>query len=172
MIASFRNVAPVVDPTAYVVASAVVIGDVVSGAQASVWFHTVVRGDVGAIRIGARTNLQDRVTVHVVGGKFGTTVGEDVTVGHGAILHGCTIGNRTLVGMGAIVLDGAEIADECLIGAGAVVPPGTKVTAGSLVLGNPARAIRPLTPEERASLLRSAERYVGYAAEYRAAGIS
>jgi gamma-carbonic anhydrase len=172
MIASFRNVAPVVDPTAYVVETAVVIGDVMIGAQASVWFHAVVRGDVGAIRIGARTNLQDRVTVHVVGGKFGTTLGEDVTVGHGAILHGCSIGDRTLIGMGAIVLDGASIAEDCLVGAGAVVPPGMTVSAGGLVLGNPARAVRVLTSEERAGLLRSAERYVGYAAEYRAAGIS
>ena len=172
MIASFRNVHPVIDASALVVASAVVIGDVTVGAESSLWFHAVVRGDVGAIRIGARSNLQDNVTLHVVGGRFGTTLGDDVTVGHGAILHGCAIGNRVLVGMGAIVLDGAEIADDCLIGAGALVTPGMRVPAGRLILGNPARVVRALTDEERATVLRSAAGYVGYAAEYRAAGIS
>ncbi len=172
MIASFRSLHPVIDPRAFVAASAVVIGDVVIGVEASLWFHAVVRGDVGAIRIGARTNLQDHVTVHVVGGRFGTTVGADVTVGHGAILHGCTIGDRVLVGMGAIVLDGAVIEDDCLIGAGALVTPGTRVPSGRLVLGNPARVVRALSADERSGLLRSAAGYVGYAAEYRAAGIN
>lgn len=161
-----------IDPSAFVAASAVVIGDVVIGVEASLWFHAVVRGDVGAIRIGARTNLQDHVTVHVVGGRFGTTVGADVTVGHGAILHGCTIGDRVLVGMGAIVLDGAVIEDDCLLGAGALVAPGTRVPSGRLVLGNPARVVRALSADERNGLLRSAAGYVGYAAEYRAAGIN
>ena len=171
MIANFRGTAPKIDRTVFVAASAVVIGDVVIGAEASLWFHTVVRGDVGPIRIGARTNLQDHVTLHVVGGKFGTTVGDDVTVGHGAIVHGCALGNRVLIGMGAIVLDGAEIGDDCLVGAGALVTPGTKIPPGRLVLGNPARIVRALSEEERAALVESAANYVGYAAEYRSAGI-
>jgi carbonic anhydrase/acetyltransferase-like protein (isoleucine patch superfamily) len=172
MIASFRNVQPTLAADVYVAASAVIIGDVVIGAASSVWFHTVVRGDTFPIRIGARTNLQDHVTVHVVGGRLGTTIGDDVTVGHGAIVHACTLGDRVLVGMGAIVLDGAAIGDDCLIGAGALVTPGTTAPAGQLVLGNPARVVRALRDDERAHLLRSAADYVGYAAEYRAEKIS
>ena len=172
MITAFRNVSPTIAGDAYVAASAVIIGDVTIGAASSIWFQSVVRGDTFPIRIGARTNLQDHVTVHVVGGRIGTTIGDDVTIGHGAIVHACRLGNRVLVGMGAIVLDGAEIADDCLIGAGALVTPGTHVAAGNLVLGNPARVIRALTDAERAHLVRSAADYVGYAAEYRAAGIS
>ena len=172
MISAFRGRTPQISPDAWIAASAVVVGDVVIGAQSSVWFHTVVRGDVFPIRIGARTNLQDHVVVHVVGGRIATTVGDDVTVGHRAILHGCAIGNRVLVGMGAILLDGAEIGDECLIGAGSLVTPGAKIPARSLVLGNPARFVRPLRDDEREHLVQSAAGYVGYAAEYRAAGIS
>ena len=171
MIASFRGASPAIDPSAYVVTSAVVIGDVTIGPEASVWFHAVVRGDIFPVRIGARTNVQDNATLHVSGGRAATTVGDDVTVGHGAILHGCTIGSRILIGMGAIVLDGAEIGEGCLIGAGALVTPGTRIPAGQLVLGSPAKAIRPLTAEEQALLLRSAENYVQYAAEYRQAGV-
>jgi carbonic anhydrase/acetyltransferase-like protein (isoleucine patch superfamily) len=171
MIVPFRDVIPSVDPTVFVAASAVVIGDVVVGAESSLWFHTVVRGDVGPIRIGARTNLQDHVTVHVVGGEHDVTIGDDVTIGHRAIVHGCVLGHRVLIGMGAIVLDGVEIGADCLVGAGALVTPGTKVPPGRLVLGNPARVVRELRDEERTALLASAANYVGYAAEYRAAGI-
>lgn len=171
MISGFRGVAPSIDPTVFVAESAVVIGDVVIGPQASLWFHTVIRGDVGPIRIGARTNLQDHVTVHVVGGRYGTTIGADVTVGHRAIVHGCALGDRVLVGMGAIVLDGAVVGEDCLVGAGALVTPGMQVPAGRLVLGNPARVVRALRDDERAALVASAANYVGYAAEYRAAGI-
>jgi len=171
MIGSFRNVHPQIDASVYVAPNATVIGDVAIGAASSVWFQAVVRGDVFPIRIGARTNLQDAAVVHVVGGKRATTIGDDVTVGHAAIVHGCTVGNRVLIGMGAIVLDAAVIGDDCLVGAGALVTPGTVVPAGSLVLGNPARVVRPLNDEERAHLVRSAADYAGYAAEYRAAGI-
>jgi carbonic anhydrase/acetyltransferase-like protein (isoleucine patch superfamily) len=171
MVSGFRGVDPTIDPTVFVAASAVVIGDVVIGAEASLWFHTVVRADVGPIRVGARTNLQDHVTVHVVGGRYGTTIGADVTVGHRAIVHGCTLGDRVLIGMGAIVLDGAVIGDDCLVGAGALVTPGMQVPPGMLVLGNPARVVRALRDDERAGLVASAANYAGYAAEYRAAGI-
>ena len=171
MIASFRGMAPVIDASAYVVDSAVVIGDVVIGAESSLWFHAVVRGDVYPIRIGRRTNVQDHATVHVTTGRAATTVGDDVTIGHGAIVHGCTIGDRTLVGMGAIVLDGVEIGADCLIGAGALLTPGTRVAPGQLVVGSPAKAVRALTAEERASLLASAVNYARVAAEYRIASL-
>ena len=172
MISGFRGVVPAIDPTAFVTASAVVIGDVVIGADSSVWFHGVVRADVGPIRIGARTNLQDHVIVHVLsGGRAATVLGDDVTIGHRAILHGCAIGNRVLVGMGSVVLDGVEIGDDCLIGAGSLVTPETKIPAGRLVLGNPARVVRELRDGEREGLLTSAANYVAYAAEYRASNI-
>ena len=171
MIAPFRHRAPTIDPTAYVTASAVVIGDVTIGPQSSVWFHTVVRGDVFPIRIGARSNVQDNATLHVFGGRSAVAIEDDVTIGHGAIVHGSTIGSRTLIGMGSIVLDGAEIGADCLVGAGALVTPGTRIAAGQLVLGSPARTVRALTQAERDSLLDSAARYLTYAAEYRAAGL-
>ena len=171
MIAAFRGKTPTVDPSAYLVQSAVVIGDVTIGPEASLWFHTVVRGDVCPVHIGARTNIQDNATVHVTTGRFATTIGDDVTVGHGAIVHGATVGSRTLVGIGAIVLDGAEVGEDCLIGAGAVVTPRTRIAGNQLVLGSPAKAVRPLTDEERASILRSAESYARVAAEYRVAGL-
>jgi carbonic anhydrase/acetyltransferase-like protein (isoleucine patch superfamily) len=171
MIAPFRGVAPRIASSAFVTDSAVVIGDVVIGPDTSLWFHSVVRGDVYPIRIGRGTNIQDHATLHVLSGRAATTVGDNVTIGHGAIVHGCTIGNRTLVGMGAIVLDGVEVGDDCLIGAGALLTPGTHIPAGQLVLGSPAKATRPLTGEERASLLASAEHYAKVAAEYLAAGL-
>ncbi len=171
MITDFRGRSPAIDPSAFIADSAIVIGDVAIGPQASVWFYSVVRGDVQPIRIGARTNIQDHATVHVTSGRFGTTLGDDVTVGHGVVLHGCVIGDRTLVGIGAIVLDGAEIGDDCLVGAGALVTPQTRIAPGHLVLGSPAQAVRALTSAERAELRASAARYVHHAAEYRAAGV-
>ncbi len=171
MILAFRGVTPAIDATAHVVTNAVVIGDVTIGPESSVWFNAVIRGDVHAIRIGARTNVQDHVTVHVFAGRSPTVIGDDVTIGHRAVVHGCTIGSRTLVGIGAIVLDGAEVGEDCLVGAGAVVTPRTRIPAGQLVLGTPAKAVRALSAAERAELVASAERYVRYAAEYRAAGI-
>jgi carbonic anhydrase/acetyltransferase-like protein (isoleucine patch superfamily) len=171
MIAPFRGVAPRLDPSVFVADSAIVIGDVEIDADASLWFHAVVRGDVFPIRIGRGTNVQDHATLHVLTGRAATTVGSDVTIGHGAIVHGCTIGDRVLVGMGAIVLDGVLVGDECLIGAGAVVTPGTRVPPGQLLLGNPARITRALTDAERAGLLASATNYARVAAEYRVAGV-
>ena len=171
VIAAFDGKTPALDPSVWVVDSAVIIGDVRLGAESSVWFHAVLRGDVERIRIGARSNVQDNATVHVTGGRFGTTVGDDVTIGHAAVLHGCTVGNRCLIGIGAIVLDGAEIGDDCLVGAGALVTPGTQVPAGSLVLGSPARRVRELNADEVAHLRRSAANYVSHARAYRSAGV-
>jgi carbonic anhydrase/acetyltransferase-like protein (isoleucine patch superfamily) len=167
MLLPFNGTAPQIDPTAYVQSSARVIGDVHLGAHASIWFQTVVRADVHHIRIGSRSNIQDSSTIHVTSGVWPTIVGDDVTVGHGVILHGCTIGNRCLVGIGAIVLDGCVIGDECLIGAGALLTPGTKIAAGHLVLGSPAKVVRKLKPAEREHIRQSAQNYVERAMQYR-----
>jgi carbonic anhydrase/acetyltransferase-like protein (isoleucine patch superfamily) len=171
MIAPFGDRVPRVDPSAFVVDSAVVVGDVVVGPEASLWFHAVVRGDVERVRLGARTNIQDNATVHVTRDRWPTLVGDDVTIGHAAVLHGCVVGDHCLVGIGAIVLDGAVLEAECLVGAGALVTPGTRVPPRSLVLGSPARRVRELTGDEVERLHRSAAGYVARAAAYRAQGL-
>jgi carbonic anhydrase/acetyltransferase-like protein (isoleucine patch superfamily) len=162
-----RGQAPRLHPTAFVEASAQIIGDVEIGEGSSVWFNCVVRGDVNPIRVGARTNIQDLSLVHVQSRKFGTTLGDDVTVGHHVVLHGCTLGSRVLVGMGAILMDGVEVGSDCIVGAGTLLTPGTKVPDGSLVVGSPGKVRRALTDDERAFLLTSAQNYVAYAKEYR-----
>lgn len=164
----FRGQSPRVHPSCFVEDSAQVIGDVELGEDSSVWFNTVIRGDVNSVRIGRRTNIQDLAMIHVTSQQHTTTVGDDVTVGHHVVLHGCTIGNRVLVGMGSVVMDGVEVGDDCIIGAGALVTPGTKIPAGSLALGSPAKVKRPLTDEERTFLRESAKHYVHTAAEHRA----
>jgi carbonic anhydrase/acetyltransferase-like protein (isoleucine patch superfamily) len=171
MLIALEDLAPVVHPSAYVHSSAHVIGDVHLGAESSVWFHSVLRGDVHRIRIGARTNIQDNSTIHVTHDRHATVVGDEVTVGHNVVLHGCTVGARCLIGIGAIVLDRCVIGDECLIGAGALLTPGTTVEPGHLVLGSPARVIRPISDAEREHLRQSAAGYVANAARYRAAGV-
>jgi carbonic anhydrase/acetyltransferase-like protein (isoleucine patch superfamily) len=161
---------PRLAPSAFVADGAVVVGDVEIGDDSSVWFQSVVRGDVNLIRIGARTNVQDHSVVHVSSGTHPTFVGDDVTVGHRVVLHGCTVKDRCLVGIGAIVLDGAVIGPDAMVGAGALVPPGMVVPPGVLVLGSPARVKRDLTAEEIASVRESAARYARYAARYRRGG--
>ena len=158
---------PRIDPTAWLADSAVVVGDVVIGPDASLWFHAVVRGDVERVRIGARTNVQDNATIHVTRDRWPTILGDGVTVGHNAVAHGCRVGDHCLIGIGAIVLDGAVLERECLVGAGAVVTPGMHVPAGSLVLGQPARVVRSLRPEEIERLHASATGYVERLALYR-----
>ena len=162
------GVRPVVPPDAFLADGARVVGDVVLGPQTSVWYNAVLRGDTGAIRVGARSNLQDSVSVHV-GGGFDTEIGDDVSVGHNAVVHGCRIGDRSLIGMGAVVLQGAEIGAECLVAGGAVVLEGTVVPPRSLVAGGPAKVRRALTDEEVAGLLRNAENYLAHAARHEAA---
>jgi carbonic anhydrase/acetyltransferase-like protein (isoleucine patch superfamily) len=159
--------APRIDPTAFVVEGSTVLGDVEIGPGSSVWFGAVVRGDVHAIRIGARTNVQDLTVVHVTGGTHPTVIGEDVTVGHRVVLHGCTVHDRCLIGIGSVVLDGAEIGPEAMVGAGALVPPGMRVPPRTLVMGTPAKVKRTLTDDEVSHLRASAARYVEYAARYR-----
>lgn len=164
----FRGRLPTVAEGTWVAGSAQVIGDVVLGEGASVWYQSVLRGDVQPIRIGARTNIQDLTMVHVTSFTHATTIGEDCTVGHRAILHGCTLGDRVLVGMGAIVMDGAVIGDDCIIGAGALVTPGTQIPAGSMVIGSPGRVKRELNDQERQFLLLSAHHYVELSREHAA----
>ena len=163
---AFEGHTPRVPGSAYVDAQALVVGDVELGADSSVWPMTVLRGDVHSIRIGARTNLQDGSVVHVTHdcqyspGGFAATVGDDVTVGHRAVLHACTVGDRCLVGMGAVVLDGAAVADETMLAAGCLVPPGRELEGGCLWVGSPARRLRALTGAERDFLRYSAAHYV------------
>ncbi len=136
------------------------VGDVEIGPDASVWYGTVVRGDVHHVRIGARTNVQDNCVLHVTKGRFACEVGEEVTVGHRAVVHGCTVGDGALVGIGAVVLDGAHVGDGALVGAGAVVAPGVRIEAGGLAVGVPARVVRQVTEEERVLQRRRTLDYV------------
>ena len=168
MIRAFDDRSPTIDPSAFVCDAAVVIGDVRIGPDSSLWFHTVVRGDIHPIRIGARSNVQDNATIHVVGGRFPTILGDGVTVGHNAVLHGCTVEDGALIGMGAIVLDGAVIGTESLVGAGALVTPGTVVPPRSVVLGNPARRVRAISDVDLARLQTAAANYVALARRYAA----
>ncbi|MEZ5318693.1 MAG: gamma carbonic anhydrase family protein [Vicinamibacterales bacterium] len=168
MIRAYRGRTPAVDPSAYVDPSAQVIGDVVIGAESSVWMQVVIRGDVNHIRIGRRTNVQDGTIVHVMHGIHPTAIGDEVTIGHGAIVHGCTVADRVLVGMGAILLNGVSVGPDSIVAAGSLLTEGTVVPPRSLVMGSPARVRRPLTDEEVASILAYAESYVRYREDYQA----
>ncbi|MGK7345943.1 MAG: gamma carbonic anhydrase family protein [Candidatus Nitrospinota bacterium M3_3B_026] len=167
MIKPWKDKTPKVDPTAFVDESAKVIGDVAIGAESSVWFNAVARGDVNYIRIGARTNIQDGAVLHVTGTpSYPLILGDDVTVGHSVTLHGCVIEGPALIGMGAIVMDGAVLKPDVIVAAGAVVAEGTVVEEGWLVMGVPARPKRRLTDEERSWIARSARNYVEYRLDY------
>ncbi len=167
MLHAFNGIVPTIDRTTFLAPSADVIGDVVLGARSSVWFNATIRGDVNWIRIGEETNVQDNAVVHVTGGSGPTTIGDRVTIGHSAIVHGCTVEDRVLIGMGAIILDQAVIGTGSIVGAGALVTGRTVVPAGSLVLGSPARVVRPLTDEERASIDVFADKYLRNCEAYR-----
>ena len=156
----FQGATPRLHPTVFIADGAQVVGNVEIGEESSVWYNTVLRGDVNTITIGARTNIQDLSVVHVEKGTHPTRLGDDVTVGHHAVIHGCTIGNRVLVGIGAIVLNGVVIEDDAFIAAGALLTPGTRVPSGSMVMGSPGKVRRTLSDEERAGLLTSAAGYV------------
>lgn len=158
---------PQIGEGAWVADSAQVMGDVHLGPQASVWFGAVVRGDSDAIRIGRGTNIQDGSVLHADAGKP-LHIGENVTVGHQVMLHGCTVGDGALIGIGAIVLNGAKIGAGCIVGAGALVTEGKEFPDGSMIIGSPAKAVRTLTPEQKAALLSSAKHYVDNAARFRA----
>jgi carbonic anhydrase/acetyltransferase-like protein (isoleucine patch superfamily) len=163
---SYKGIVPKLGRDVFLAPNATVIGDVVLGDAASIWYGVVVRGDVFPIRIGARTNIQDNSVIHVTNGTWSTTIGDDVTVGHLAMLHGCTVGDRCLIGMSSVVLDGAIVEDECLIGAGSLVPPGAKIPSRSLVMGRPARVIRRLEEADLAGIRKSSALYVEYARDF------
>lgn len=162
------DAAPQLHDNSFVASGARIIGDVTLREGSSVWYNAVVRGDSAAIVLGARSNLQDNVSVHVDHGRP-VTIGADVSVGHNAVVHGCTIGDGTLIGMGSVILSGAEIGPGCLVAGGAVVLEGTVVPEGSLVAGVPAKVRRALTPEEREGILRNAQTYLGHAERHAAA---
>lgn len=158
---------PAIGRDVFVADSASVIGDVTLGDEAGIWFGAVLRGDYFPIRVGARSNVQDNAVVHITAGTAAATIGDDVTVGHSAVVHGCTIGSRVLVGMGSVVLDGAVIGDDSFIAAGSLVTPGTIVPPRSFVLGRPAKVVRPVKDEDLAWIRDAAKLYVGYARDFR-----
>lgn len=157
---------PRIAPSAFVVPNATVVGDVSLGENASVWYGAVLRGDINRIIIGGQSNVQDNAVVHL-SDDYAAIVGERVTIGHSAIVHACTIDNEVLVGMGSIILDGAEIGARCIIGANALVTTGMKVPPGSLVLGSPARVVRPLSSDEQTKISYWALKYVENARIFR-----
>jgi len=162
----YRGQRPVIHPSAFVDDSAQVIGDVVIGAESSVWMQVVIRGDVNYIRIGDRSNVQDGTIVHVQHDTHPTLIGNDVTIGHGAIVHGCTIADRVLVGMGAIILNGATIGEDCIIAAGTLLTEGTVIPPRSMVMGSPGKVRRALTDRDLEMIREFAGNYVRYRLDY------
>jgi carbonic anhydrase/acetyltransferase-like protein (isoleucine patch superfamily) len=166
MLRSYKGTQPKVHASAYIDQSAQVIGDVEIGEDSSVWMNVVLRGDVNVIRIGRRTNIQDGTIVHVMRGTHPTRIGDEVTVGHGAVLHGCTIEDRVLVGMGAILLNGATIRSDSIVAAGALIPERMDIPPRSLVMGSPGKVLRALSDEDVLGIRDYADRYVGYKKDY------
>jgi len=166
MIRPFKGVTPAVDASAYVDESAQVIGDVHIGPESSVWMNVVIRGDVNHIRIGKRTNIQDLTMVHVMRETHSTTIGDEVTIGHSAVIHGCTIEDRVLIGMQAMLLNGVHVEHDSIIAAGTLLTEGTRIPAGSLVMGRPGKVKRPLNEAERAEIRRLSQAYVNYRLDY------
>lgn len=163
----YKGVLPVI-PESVFLSNATIIGDVVIGEEANLWFGVTVRGDVNSIRIGARTNVQDGTVVHCTHLKYTTEIGDDVTIGHLALLHGCVVESGSFIGMKACIMDNAVVESGAMVAAGALVTPGKRVKAGELWGGSPARLLRPLTEEERAGLTSTVPRYVGLAKQYMA----
>ncbi|HEU4624305.1 MAG TPA: gamma carbonic anhydrase family protein [Steroidobacteraceae bacterium] len=162
----YCGVVPQIDATAFIAPGTHVIGDVRIGAEASIWFNCVVRGDVHSIEIGSRTNLQDGTIVHVTGGRWGTFIGDDVLVGHQCLLHGCRIENESFIGMDATVMDGCVLERGAMLGAGSLLPPGKIIESGELWVGRPARYVRRLTAAEIDANRASVAHYVQLAKEY------
>lgn len=166
MIRPFKSIWPVVDPTAYVDQSAQVIGDVTLGPESSVWMNVVIRGDVHHIRIGARTNIQDLTLIHVMRDAHPTIIGDEVTVGHSAVIHGTTIEDRVLIGMGAVLLNGVHVGHDSIVAAGTLITEGTVIPPRSLVMGRPGKVKRTLSDEDVAEIRWYADNYVRYRLEY------
>lgn len=163
---AYKDKFPQLGENVYIAPGAWVIGDVVLGNYTSVWFHTVIRGDVHFIRVGDETNIQDHSTLHVTTDRFPLNIGSRVTIGHRAVVHGCTVEDECLIGMGAVIMDGAYIESHCIVAGGAVVTPGMRVPAGSLVAGVPAKVQRKLEDKEIEWIVHTAKHYVSLAAEY------
>jgi carbonic anhydrase/acetyltransferase-like protein (isoleucine patch superfamily) len=166
VIRSFKGRTPLVAAGSYVDQSAQVIGDVEIGAESSVWMNVVIRGDVNRIRIGARTNIQDLTMIHVMRDTHPTIIGNEVTIGHSAVVHGTTIEDRVLVGMAAVLLNGVHVESDCVIAAGTLLTEGTRIPARSLVMGRPGKVKRQLTDEEVAEIRWYADNYVNYRLDY------
>jgi gamma-carbonic anhydrase len=162
-VVAYQGILPTIPSSVLVLPGARIVGDVVIGERSSVWFNVVIRGDVHSIRIGDETNIQDGSVLHVTHDTHPLVIGNRVTVGHGVRLHGCTVEDETLIGIGAIVLDGAIVETHSIVAAGALVPPGMRVPSGKLVAGVPARVRRDLTADEISNFGESADRYVEYA---------
>jgi carbonic anhydrase/acetyltransferase-like protein (isoleucine patch superfamily) len=155
----------------FLASGSAVIGQVELGEDVSVWFNVVIRGDVNTIKIGARTNIQDNSTVHVTNKTGPTLIGSNVTIGHNCVIHACEIGDRSLIGMGSTILDGAVIESECFIAAGSVVTPGKRMPSGMMCMGSPAKPVRPLSSDERTFLLKSSLDYIATAKSYSSAEV-
>ena len=167
MIKPFKEIVPRIHETAFVADDSIVIGDVEIGEDSSIWFGSILRGDVNYIRIGARTNIQDQTIIHVSSKGLPTIVEDEVTVGHRVTLHACQVERGCLIGIGAILMDGVRVGSKSLVGAGSLLTPGTQIPPRSLVLGSPARVKRELSDEELSSLERSWSSYVALKAQYR-----
>lgn len=170
-ILSVRGGTPKIDDSAFIASTAVIIGDVEIGANSNIWYHCVLRGDIHEIRIGKDTNIQDGTVVHVARNRFGTYIGDGVTIGHMALIHACTLEDGSMVGMHATVMDGAVVEAGALVAAGALVTPGKRVKAGEMWGGSPARFIRKVSESDIAMINRIAPGYVELSAEYRAEGL-
>ncbi|WP_440953663.1 gamma carbonic anhydrase family protein [Methanococcoides sp. FTZ1] len=166
MLLKFKDKEPIVAETAFIADSADIIGDVTIGENSSIWFNAVLRGDMGKIKIGDRTSIQDNVVIHT-DPETPTELGDDVTVGHGAVLHSCRIGNNVLIGMNSTVLDGVEIGENSIVGANALVSPGKKFPPNSVITGVPGKVRRDALPEDATMIRENAAEYVKLAAEYR-----
>ena len=166
MIRTYQGMAPQIHPTCYVDESAQIIGDVTLAENASVWMNAVLRGDVHSIRVGANSNIQDCSVLHGMRNKYSVVVGEWVTVGHSVTLHGCTVGDRCLIGMGAVILNNAKIGDGCIIAAGTVIPENTIVEPNSLWMGVPGKFRKSLGKAEQEGILRYAKNYLDYKEQY------
>ena len=166
MIRSYMGKTPRVPATAYVDQSAQLLGDVVLGEHASIWMNAVLRGDVHEIRVGAHSNVQDCSVLHGMKDRFGVYLGEYVTVGHSVTLHGCTIGDRCLIGMGVVILNGARVGEGCIVAAGSLIPEGWELQPNSLWMGSPAKMRKTLTPADHEMILQYARNYLGYKDQY------
>ena len=166
LIKPYKGIHPKIHPTVFVVETAVIIGDVEIGEYSSIWFNAVVRGDVHYIRIGDRTNIQDLCMLHVTKDTHPLILGNDITVGHSVTLHGCTIKDRCMIGMGTTILDGAMVGEDCISGEGAFVTEGAVIPPGTLAIGMPAKPKRDLTEKEIARIRQSAQNYIDYARTY------